>query len=214
MVLRYTPTKTQTTTGKAVVVDLRACPMVMEEIERIPQDARSGPLIVNRRTGLPYSDTTFKDVWRDARKAAGIPEGVWNRDLRKSGSTEARAAGAAIDDLQKLMGHAEGSKVTATVYDQAALEAHRRIAQARAGHRGKKGIVNRTGDRKCVLIQESGDLLMARLKASMAGFDGEFVEAHRLDPKMVQLIPKTAVGRVLSLQEAERVLKRLSRPKR
>lgn len=72
-------------------------------------------------------------------------------------------------------------------------------------------IVNRTGDDKCVFVQESGDLLVARLKASMAGFDGEFVEAHQLDPKMVKLIPKTAIGRVLSLQEADQVLKRLSK---
>jgi integrase len=71
-------------------------------------------------------------------KAAGIAPNVWNRDLRASGSTEARAADARTDDLQKLMGHAPGSKVTGKVYDRAALEAQRRIAKARNAHREKK----------------------------------------------------------------------------
>jgi hypothetical protein len=54
------------------------------------------------------------------------------------GSTKARAAGAPIDDLKKLMGHAPDTAVTAEVYDMANLEAHRRIATARKGHRDKK----------------------------------------------------------------------------
>jgi integrase len=77
-------------------------------------------------------------VWRYAREAAGISSDVWNRDLRASGSTEARAAGALTDDLKKLMGHTAQSKVTGKVYDRAALETQRRIAQARNAHRGKK----------------------------------------------------------------------------
>jgi predicted permease len=38
----------------------------------------------------------------------------------------------------KLMGHRPGSKTTATVYDRAALEAHRRVAPARTAHKDKK----------------------------------------------------------------------------
>lgn len=138
LILRFKPSKTDATTAQEVVVDFRVCPMVMEEIERIPPEARNGPLIVDPKTGLPYRGTVFNEVWRDARKAAGIPADIWNRDLRASGSTEARAAGAKTDDLQKLMGHAPGSKVTGKVYDRAALEAQRRIAQARKAHREKK----------------------------------------------------------------------------
>jgi len=138
LILRFTPTKTEDTTGADVVVDLRACPMVMEELELTPQEDRKGPLIVNLRTGLPYRDEAFGEVWRDARKAAGMPATVWNRDLRASGSTEARDAAATIDDLKKLMGHSAKSTTTAKVYDRAKLEAHRRIAAARKAHREKK----------------------------------------------------------------------------
>lgn len=138
LILRWTPTKTEDTTGAEIVVDLRACPMVMEELKLIPQDDRKGPLIANHKTGLPYRDDTFGDIWRAVRKAAGIPSEIWNRDLRASGSTEARAADAKIDDLRKLMGHSEKSETTGKVYDRAKLEAHRRIAAQREAHRGKK----------------------------------------------------------------------------
>jgi hypothetical protein len=98
---------------------------------------QKGPLIPDLETGRPYSEDRFNEVWRAVAKAARISSKVWNRDLRKSGSTEARAAGAPIDDLKKLMGHAPDTEVTAEVYDMANLEAHRRIATARKGHREK-----------------------------------------------------------------------------
>jgi hypothetical protein len=138
LILRIVPGKTERTTAQPIVADLRACPMVMEEIEKVPTADRNGPLIVDRKTGLPFTATVFVDLWRAAAKAAGIPAGVWNRDLRASGSTEAKEAAARTDDLQKLMGHRPGSKTTATVYDRAALEAHRRVAAARNAHREKK----------------------------------------------------------------------------
>lgn len=69
-------------------------------------------------------------------------------------------------------------------------------------------IVNQTDDGKRVFIQESGDLITARLKASMAGFDGKFVEAHQLEPKMVKAIPAKMLGRVLKPEEAGRLLRK------
>jgi hypothetical protein len=138
LILRWTPTKTETTTAPEIVIDLRACPMVMEEFERIPPEARKGPLIPNHETGRPYTEDRFNEVWHAAAKVAGLPANVWNRDLRKSGSNEARQAGAPIDDLKKLMGHAAETPVTSDVYDMANLEAHRRIAAARKSHRDKK----------------------------------------------------------------------------
>jgi hypothetical protein len=138
LILRFTPTKTENTTAPEIVIDLQACPMVMEELRDVPPAARSGPLIVDREKGRPYSQDRFDEVWRAVAEAAGIPRKVWNRDLRKSGSTEARRSGAHIDDLKKLMGHTAETPVTADVYDLANLEAHRRIAQARKAHRDKK----------------------------------------------------------------------------
>jgi hypothetical protein len=53
LVLTLTPSKTERSTGARVHVDLSRCPMVMAELAMIPQEARSGPLVVNERTGLP-----------------------------------------------------------------------------------------------------------------------------------------------------------------
>jgi hypothetical protein len=138
LILRFTPTKTEATTAPEIVIDLQACPMVMEELQDVPPEARNGPLVVDREKGRPYSQDRFDEVWRAAAEVAGIPPGVWNRDLRKSGSNEARRSGAHIDDLKKLMGHTAETAVTADVYDLANLEAHRRIAEARKIHRSKK----------------------------------------------------------------------------
>ena len=45
LILRYTASKTQFTTGARGTVDFRECPMVLEELARMPQDApRSGPI--------------------------------------------------------------------------------------------------------------------------------------------------------------------------
>jgi hypothetical protein len=58
--------------------------------------------------------------------------------LRAGATTEARQAGADIDDLKKVMGHTAGSKATADVYDRDKLEAHRRVAKARKTKRDTK----------------------------------------------------------------------------
>jgi hypothetical protein len=135
LILHYTPAKTQFTSGATVTLDLRVMPMVMIELGKVPAELRRGPLIVNPRTGLPYRNWYFGEVWRRVRKIAGIPKEVWNRDLRAAGVTEGRQAGAPTDDLAKQAGHAN-KRTTARVYDRDRLEAARRVAQARVAHRG------------------------------------------------------------------------------
>jgi len=136
MILRYTPSKTQFTTGARGTLDLRECPMVMEELAWISVEARHGPLIVNLHTGLPYKQSIFRKIWRRAANRAGIEPTVWNRDLRASGVTEGRQAAAPTDDLAKVATHAS-KRTTARVYDRDHLEAHRRVMKARVAHRGK-----------------------------------------------------------------------------
>lgn len=45
------------------------------------------------------------------------------------------------------------------------------------------------GERR-VFIQEAGSLIFARLRAAIAGLGGKFVEAHVLDDKRAQRVPK------------------------
>ncbi len=99
MIFRYTPAKTQFTSGAKVALDLRMLPMVIEELAKMPEEARRGPLVVNPRTGLPYRNWYFGKVWRQLRNITGIRKEVWNRDMRAAGVTEARQGAAPIDDL-------------------------------------------------------------------------------------------------------------------
>jgi integrase len=136
LILRYTPAKTEFTSGAEVVLDLNALPMVVEELARVLVAARRGPLIVNPRTGLPYRNWYFGRVWDKVRKIAGIEAQIWNRDLRAAAVTEGRQAGSLTDDLAKTAGHSN-KRTTARVYDRDRLEAARRVAHARAAYRGK-----------------------------------------------------------------------------
>jgi integrase len=135
MILKYAPAKTRFTSGATVTLDLNMMPMVVEELAQVSAEARRGPLIVNPRTGLPYRNWYFGKVWRQVRKLAGIPNEVWNRDMRAAGITEGRQANAPTDDLAKQAGHSN-KRTTARVYDRDRLEAARRVAKARTAHRG------------------------------------------------------------------------------
>ncbi|MGF6309477.1 hypothetical protein ABIB82_003925 [Bradyrhizobium sp. i1.8.4] len=119
------PTNTEDTSEVTVSFDLSACPMICEELDHVPQAKRKGPLILNKDTGLPYSRHTFQNSWKGDFKAAGLPKGIWNRDLRASGIT----AGASKDDRRKLAGHTK--EETTEIYDRDQVEAHRRVMQAR-----------------------------------------------------------------------------------
>jgi integrase len=134
LILRYTPAKTQFTSGAEVVLDLLMLPMVMEELAKVPEEARRGPLIVNPCTGLPYRNWYFGHVWRKVRKLTGIRKEVWNRDTRAGAVTEARQAAVPTDDLAKVAGHSN-KRTTARVYDRDRLEAARRVAKARKTQR-------------------------------------------------------------------------------
>jgi hypothetical protein len=70
LILRYTPAKTEFTSAAEVVLDLRMLPMVMEEMAKVPEEARRGPLIVNPRTGLPYIGTSATSGARFASSRA------------------------------------------------------------------------------------------------------------------------------------------------
>jgi integrase len=136
LILRYTPSKTLHTSGAEVVLDLKALPMVMDELAKVPQDARRGPLIINPRTDLPYRHEYFRVLWTHVRERTGIRKEVWNRDTRAGAVTEGRQAGAPTDDLAKTAGHTN-KRTTARVYDRDRLEAARRVAAARVAYRDK-----------------------------------------------------------------------------
>ena len=123
------PTKTEHTTEVEVSFDLSVCPMVMEELAGIPAGERVGALIKDAATGLPYRYLVLNRGWNKDFKDAGLPEGVWNRDVRAGAVTADRKANASKDDVRKLAGHAK--ETTTEIYDRDSVEAHRRVMAAR-----------------------------------------------------------------------------------
>jgi hypothetical protein len=65
----------------------------------------------------------------------------------------------------------------------------------------------------CVIIIKASTLVLARLKASMAveGIDEHFLEGHELPEGVMRKIPASAVGHLLTGQEAIRILDALTK---
>lgn len=124
--------------GRKVEIDTKLYPLIKAEIARIPAATRIGPMIVDERSGLPYSEKEYGKRWRKIADAVGLPKDVWNRDSRAGGVTEGRAAGAAIEDIAKQAAHADAA-ITFRVYDRGELEASRRVAEHRVAARNGRG---------------------------------------------------------------------------
>lgn len=71
-----------------------------------------GPMILNEKTGLPYTDYQFRREWRVIATAAGIPKGVQNRDSRASAATDAIKKNVPINRVREMLGH---SKIETTL---------------------------------------------------------------------------------------------------
>ena len=71
-------------------------------------------------------------------------------------------------------------------------------------------LVHRIDDDMQVNIQPGHSLIDARMKAALAGQEGEFVEGHLLDGKTTKKVPKRMIGKNLSAAEAKSILKRLA----
>lgn len=69
-------------------------------------------------------------------------------------------------------------------------------------------IVHKVDGQPVVFIQEATGAELARLKASLAGFGGEFSEMHELPDAVARKVPKRMRGRPLTRSEAAGLLGR------
>lgn len=60
-----------------------------------------------------------------------------------------------------------------------------------------------------VFIQEANGGDIARLKASIAGFEGPYSEMHELGVEIAKRVPKKLIGKVLDQKEANALLKKI-----
>jgi hypothetical protein len=148
MILSFVPSKTERTTGVPVIANLQKCPMVVEELAKIPREERVGPLVIDEKSGQPFAYQNFNNLWKKVRAEAGISDKVWNRDIRAGGISEGQAANARSEDRAKLSGHSQ--KMNESVYSRDILSATDRVLDARAAFRknGQRTLVrNKDSDK-------------------------------------------------------------------
>ena len=126
-------TKTTTKTGSIVTHDLSLLPLTSALIASIPAEQRVfGPVIMDEASGRPYAEHAYAREWRKIARAAGVPDDVWNMDARSGAATEADEAGAAPEDIQRVLGHSD-VKTTMRYIRGQGLDRTRRVAKARLG---------------------------------------------------------------------------------
>jgi hypothetical protein len=59
-----------------------------------------------------------------------------------------------------------------------------------------------------VFIQPSYELGMARMGAALAGAPDDFREGYQLDSKTTKKVPKAMIGRILTANEGQALLKK------
>lgn len=119
--------------GKIETFDLKAYPMVMEELVHITD--RTGPIVKREATGRPWDSKSFNRAWRKIATAAGVPANVQNRDSRAGGITEALDSAAIPDQVRRHAGHSQLG--TTMIYARDSLEAKAQVVALRVKNRPK-----------------------------------------------------------------------------
>lgn len=133
MVLRHITSKRQ----KAIEVNLRNAPMVMEELARLGELPANGPIVVCERDELPWTAPEFRRQWRMLATSCGVPKTVRNMDSRAGAISEATDAGA---DLEHVRHAATHSNISMTQrYSRAAETKIENVQKLRVEHRNKSG---------------------------------------------------------------------------
>jgi hypothetical protein len=88
-----------------VIVDLKGCPLVMEQLKYLPPERRVGAVIVSETTGKQYFPDAFCTNWRAIARRAGIPDDVWSMDARAGAVTEATEANVPLEHVRSLTTH-------------------------------------------------------------------------------------------------------------
>ncbi|NMN58020.1 hypothetical protein FHT36_001922 [Xanthobacter sp. SG618] len=122
-------------TGKVVEHDLSDLPDTLAELDLIPVDRRTGPIVLNEETGLPYTKLNYIKWFRIIARKVGLPDEVWNMDARAGAVTEALDAGAQPNDVMNAAGHTQLS--TTQGYDRTSLQKASRVAKLRVASRRK-----------------------------------------------------------------------------
>ena len=116
LILTHTTSKLQ----KRIVVDLKAAPMVRQELmlefgslarNKLPE---GGPVIVSEVSDLPWYAVEFRRNWRKAADKAGVPRTVRNMDTRSGAISDTKEARASAKNIDLSFKNSEGATAIET----------------------------------------------------------------------------------------------------
>ncbi|MEY9807029.1 hypothetical protein [Bradyrhizobium elkanii] len=149
LILRHRTSKRQ----KVLEINLNYAPMVVEELRLLidefgpvklgASDApitrdllpKTGPLVINEITAMPWSASEYRRKWRIVATAAGIPKEVRNMDSRAGGITEATEAGADLEHVKHAATHSDIAQTQR--YSRGAADKIEGVQKSRIQHRNK-----------------------------------------------------------------------------
>jgi integrase len=119
-----TKDKTRVTVRIPVTGELKATLDRLIEARREPKvvslaNASDGPILVNESTGQRWGQVVFITHFRAICRAAGIPDDMQFRDLRRTGATRLAEAGCTPHEIAALGGWPPNSPLIAKVYAKA-----------------------------------------------------------------------------------------------
>lgn len=135
-VLRKMVSKTEHSTGRVAVHRIAEYPDLVTELDQVPVERRVGPIVISESTGLPYNAEQCRRCFRRIARKAGIPDTLWNMDLRSGAVTEAYEAGATTEGAMALAAHTEVG--TSRRYLRDTLNQTSRVAKLRIEGRTSK----------------------------------------------------------------------------
>lgn len=139
--LKHTTSKRE----KEIQINLRAAPMVMQELNQmaglvsgVSRDLlpANGPVIISENTALPWEPAQFRVRWRKFANLCKIPKTVKNMDTRAGAISEATDAGAPLESVKHAATHSDISMTQR--YSRSAEEKIAEVQKIRVAHRNKK----------------------------------------------------------------------------
>ena len=116
--------------GKWIIAEY---PLLVQELEKVPAEKRTGPIVIDESAGRPYFHRHFARKYREIAQAAGLPDKIWSRDYRAGGITEAMDADANIEHTRQHATHSD-IKMTGR-YNRGSEKQTAKVARARAALR-------------------------------------------------------------------------------
>lgn len=121
--------------SKEIKVSLCNAPMVMEELSLLGERPASGPIVISEWDKQPWTAPEFRRWWRQVADACGIPSAVRNMDSRAGAISEARSAGARLEQIRHAATHSDIGMTQR--YDRGAEEAIAEVQILRIEKRNK-----------------------------------------------------------------------------